>query len=55
MKSSLINLNSEKPNFFINEKGNVKEITINMNDVNLIKYFPLFKYQLKIKSNNIIT
>ena len=53
LKSSLINLNSEKPNFFINEKGNVKEITINMNDVNLIKFYPLFKYQLKNKIHNI--
>ena len=53
MKNSLININNEKPNFFTNVKGNVKEIIININDVNLFKFYALFKYQIKNKIHNI--
>ena len=37
----------EKPNFLKIEKSNLKQLTINMNEINLFKFNTLFKYQLK--------
>ena len=37
----------EKPYFLTIEKSNLKQLTINMNEINLFKFNTLFKYQLK--------
>ena len=37
----------EKPNFLKIEKSNLKQLTINMNEINLFKFNTLFKYQFK--------
>ena len=53
-EQSNTNLNikgSEKPNFLKLEKSNLKQLTINMNEINLFKFNTLFKYQLR----NIVT
>ena len=36
----------EKPNILKIDKANLKEITINMNEINIFKFYPLFKYQI---------
>ncbi len=45
-KSMIYTNSSDKPNFLRIDKPNLKEITINMNEINIFKFYPLFKYQL---------
>ena len=53
-------LKSDRPDFLRIEKDEPKELTINMNEINMFKFYPLLKYQIrniipKVENLTIIT
>ena len=40
-------LTSDRPDFLKIEKDELKELTINMNEINMFKFYPLLKYQIR--------